>query len=134
MPLNSKHLSRMHILRRLWRMSLPKANRGDSGRSPSSQSQVNIIRNCHQWFGVALNMKNMFGAVPGAKYGRPKNILHWKGVRQNILNLYAAVQVQFIIADGIVAMKGNGPLNGTARHLGNIVLVDDAVTANAAGA
>jgi len=69
MPLSSKHLSVMHILCRLWRMSLPKANRGDSGRSPSGQSQVDTTRNCHQWFGVALNIKNMFGAVPGAKYG-----------------------------------------------------------------
>ena len=33
----------------------------------------------HHWSGVSLSMKNMFGVVPGAKYGWPKNILHWKG-------------------------------------------------------
>src|SRR6266700_2441618 len=30
----------------------------------------------HHWSGVTLSMKNMFGVVPGAKYGWPKNILH----------------------------------------------------------
>jgi hypothetical protein len=33
----------------------------------------------HHWAGVTLSMKNMFGIVPGTKYGWPKNILHWKG-------------------------------------------------------
>ena len=33
----------------------------------------------HHWAGVTLSMKNMFGVVPGARYGWPKNILHWKG-------------------------------------------------------
>jgi uncharacterized protein (DUF362 family) len=33
----------------------------------------------HHWAGVTLAMKNMFGVVPGAKYGWPKNVLHWRG-------------------------------------------------------
>ena len=32
-----------------------------------------------------------------------------------------------VIADGIVAMEGNGPLNGTSRPFGKIVLADDSV-------
>jgi len=36
-----------------------------------------------------------------------------------------------VIADGIVAMEGNGPLNGTDRPLGKIVLADDPVAADA---
>ena len=36
-----------------------------------------------------------------------------------------------MIADGILAMKGNGPLNGTPRPLGTIVLSDDPVAADA---
>jgi hypothetical protein len=31
-------------------------------------------------------MKNMFGVVPGARYGWPKNILHWKGIQESILD------------------------------------------------
>jgi uncharacterized protein (DUF362 family) len=85
----------------------------------------------HHWSGVSLAMKNMFGIVPGMRYGWPKNILHWKGIQESILDLCATVPIHFVIADGIVAMEGNGPLNGTARFLGKIVLSDDAVAADA---
>ena len=85
----------------------------------------------HHWSGVTLSMKNMFGIVPGARYGWPKNILHWKGIQESILDLCATVPIHFVIADGIVAMEGNGPLNGTSRHLGKIVLADDPIAADA---
>jgi uncharacterized protein (DUF362 family) len=85
----------------------------------------------HHWSGVTLSMKNMFGVVPGARYGWPKNILHWKGIQESILDICATVPVHFVIADGVVAMEGNGPLNGTARSLGKIVLSDDSVAADA---
>ena len=85
----------------------------------------------HHWSGVTLSMKNMFGIVPGARYGWPKNILHWKGIQESILDLCATVPIHFVIADGIMAMEGNGPLNGTPRPLGKIVLADDPVAADA---
>jgi len=85
----------------------------------------------HHWSGVTLAMKNMFGVVPGARYGWPKNILHWKGIQESILDLCATVPIHFVIADGIVALEGNGPLNGTPRPLGRIVLADDPVAADA---
>jgi len=49
---------------------------------------------------------------------------HWKGIRESIIDLCATVPVHFVIADGIVAMEGNGPLNGAARTLKTIVLAD----------
>jgi uncharacterized protein (DUF362 family) len=85
----------------------------------------------HHWSGVTLSMKNMFGVVPGARYGWPKNILHWKGIQESILDLCATVPIHFVIADGVVAMEGNGPLNGTPRALGKVVLADDPVAADA---
>ncbi len=85
----------------------------------------------HHWSGVTLSMKNMFGVVPGMRYGWPKNILHWKGIQESILDLCATVPIHFVIAGGIVAMEGNGPLNGTPRPLGTIVLADDPVAADA---
>ena len=85
----------------------------------------------HHWAGVTLSMKNMFGVVPGARYGWPKNILHWKGIQESILDICGTVPVHFVIADGIVAMEGNGPLNGTPRPFGKIVLADDPVAADA---
>ena len=84
----------------------------------------------HHWAGVTLSMKNMFGVVPGTKYGWPKNILHWQGIHRSILDICATVPIHFVIADGIVAMEGNGPLHGTHRLLGKIVLSDDPVAAD----
>jgi uncharacterized protein (DUF362 family) len=84
----------------------------------------------HHWAGVTLSMKNMFGVVPGTKYGWPKNILHWQGIHRSILDICATVPIHFAIADGIVAMEGNGPLHGTHRLLGKIVLSDDPVAAD----
>src|SRR5277367_951540 len=85
----------------------------------------------HHWAGVTLSLKNMFGIVPGMKYGWPKNLLHWHGIHESILDICATVPIHFVIADGVTAMEGNGPLQGTARDLGKIVLADDPVTADA---
>ena len=76
-------------------------------------------------------MKNMFGVVPGVKYGWPKNLLHWCGIQQSIVDLMATVPVHFVIADAIVCMEGNGPLAGTVRRLDRIILSDDPVAADA---
>jgi uncharacterized protein (DUF362 family) len=84
----------------------------------------------HHWAGVTLSLKNMFGVVPGTKYGWPKNILHWKGIHRSILDICATAPMHFVIADGVAAMEGNGPLHGSHRHLGKIVLADDSVAAD----
>jgi uncharacterized protein (DUF362 family) len=85
----------------------------------------------HHWAGVTLSMKNMFGVVPGIKYGWPKNLLHWRGIQQCIVDLAATVPIHFVIADAIVCMEGNGPLTGTRQRLDRIVLSDDPVAADA---
>jgi uncharacterized protein (DUF362 family) len=85
----------------------------------------------HHWAGVTLSLKNMFGAVPGMKYGWPKNLLHWAGIHESVLDICTTVPIHFVIADGITAMEGNGPLQGSPRDLGKIVLADDPVSADA---
>jgi len=85
----------------------------------------------HHWTGVTLSMKNMFGIVPGSRYGWPKNVLHWSGIHESILDICATVRPHFVIADGIIAMEGDGPLNGTPKALHTILLADDPVTADA---
>jgi len=75
----------------------------------------------HHWAGATLAMKNLFGIVPGAVYGWPKNVLHWAGIDQAIADLHGAFPRQFCLVDGIEAMEGNGPIQGTARHAGVIV-------------
>jgi uncharacterized protein (DUF362 family) len=76
-------------------------------------------------------MKNMFGIVPDSRYGWPKNVLHWAGIHESVLDICATVRPDFVIADGIVAMKGDGPLNGVDVKLNRIVLSDDPVAADA---
>jgi len=84
----------------------------------------------HHWTGVTLGMKNMFGVVPGSRYGWPKNVLHWAGIHECVLDICATVRPHFVIADGIVGMEGDGPLNGTAKALHTILLSDDPVAAD----
>ena len=60
----------------------------------------------HHWAGATLALKNLFGVVPGAKYGWPKNILHWHGIDRSIVDIAATVPIHLVIADGIVAIGG----------------------------
>ncbi len=75
----------------------------------------------HHWVGVTLSMKNLFGIVPGAVYGWPKNILHWAGIPESIATLQQVMPQQFCIVDGIEGMEGNGPILGTAKAAGVLV-------------
>jgi uncharacterized protein (DUF362 family) len=85
----------------------------------------------HHWAGVTLSLKNSFGILPGSIYGWPKNVLHWQGIDNSIVELAVSVPVHFVIADGIEAMEGNGPLHGPMRRLGCLVFADDPVAADA---
>ncbi len=88
----------------------------------------------HHWMGVTLAMKNMFGVVPGSKYGWPKNLLHWRGIENSIIDLVLTVRPAFAIVDGVIGMEGNGPLHGRAVQSRAIVIGDNlsAVDATAA--
>ena len=85
----------------------------------------------HHWAGVTLSLKNMFGVVPGSCYGWPKNLLHWAGINPAILDINAAVRPDFAIVDGIIAMEGNGPIQGQAKDCGVLVAGDDPVAVDA---
>ncbi|MFZ0522956.1 MAG: DUF362 domain-containing protein, partial [Candidatus Acidiferrales bacterium] len=85
----------------------------------------------HHWAGVTLSLKNMFGIVPGSCYGWPKNVLHWAGIDRSILDINAAARPDFAIADGILGMEGNGPIQGTPKPCGALVLGDDPVAVDA---
>lgn len=76
----------------------------------------------HHWAGVTCSMKNFFGVMPGVVYGWPKNVLHWAGIPESILDINAAVRPTFAIVDGIVGMEGDGPIMGTPKHVGAIVM------------
>ncbi len=89
----------------------------------------------HHWAGVTLSLKNMFGIVPGIVYGWPKNILHWKGINNSILDINSSLPLpQFAIVDGIVGMEGNGPLQGAAKNAGLLIFGDDLVAVDSTAA
>lgn len=88
----------------------------------------------HHWAGATLSLKNCFGCVPSRIYGWPKNVLHYEGVEQSILDVAAAVRPDLAIVDGIVAMEGNGPISGSPIDVGAIVLGDDPVATDVVAA
>ena len=88
----------------------------------------------HHWAGVTLSLKNLFGTLPGRVYGWPKNVLHWAGIEQSILDIAGAVRPSYAIIDGIVGMEGNGPISGTPVGSGLLVFADDPVAADSIGA
>ena len=49
----------------------------------------------HHWAGMTAAMKNLFGLVPGAVYGWPKNLLHYGGIDASILDLNATIRPAF---------------------------------------
>ncbi|WP_406696383.1 DUF362 domain-containing protein [Singulisphaera sp. Ch08] len=76
----------------------------------------------HHWAGVTLSMKNLFGVMPGIFYGWPKNVLHHVGIPESILDINATVRPHLAIVDGIVGMEGDGPIMGSPRQSGVIVM------------
>jgi uncharacterized protein (DUF362 family) len=88
----------------------------------------------HHWAGVTLSLKNLFGTLPGRVYGWPKNVLHWAGIEQSILDIAGSVRPGYAIIDGIVGMEGNGPISGEPIASGVLVFADDPVAADAVGA
>jgi uncharacterized protein (DUF362 family) len=88
----------------------------------------------HHWAGITASMKNLFGAVPGAVYGWPKNILHRHGIDNSIVDLNATIRPHFAIVDGVVAMEGDGPIMGRPRELGCVLMGRDLVAVDATSA
>ena len=85
----------------------------------------------HHWAGATLAMKNLFGVVPGGVYGWPKNVLHWAGINESIVDLHHLFPKQFAIVDGIVGMEGNGPIQGTPKAAGVLVAGSDVAAVDA---
>jgi uncharacterized protein (DUF362 family) len=85
----------------------------------------------HHWAAMTASMKNLFGVVPGAIYGWPKNILHYRGIENSILDLNATIRPRFTIVDAVVAMEGDGPIMGTPRQTGFVAMGSDLVAVDA---
>jgi uncharacterized protein (DUF362 family) len=84
----------------------------------------------HHWMGVTISLKNMFGIMPGIKYGWPKNKLHYAGVERSIIDINYTVRPDFTIIDGVYGIEGNGPIFGDNKHLGIVIMSNDLVAAD----
>lgn len=85
----------------------------------------------HHWAGMTASMKNFFGAVPGAVYGWPKNILHVHGIPESILDLNATIRPHLSIVDAVTCMEGDGPITGRARSMGMVAMGRDLTAVDA---
>jgi uncharacterized protein (DUF362 family) len=88
----------------------------------------------HHWAGVTLSLKNLFGTLPGICYGWPKNELHWRGIPQSIVDINCTHGPNLAIVDAITGMEGDGPLHGTPKHVGALIMGLDPVAVDATGA
>lgn len=79
----------------------------------------------HHYMGMTASMKNLFGTVPGAVYGWPKNILHFRGIERSIVDINATIRPGLTIVDGIIGMEGDGPIMGRPRPLGFLAMGTD---------
>jgi uncharacterized protein (DUF362 family) len=76
----------------------------------------------HHWVGVTSAMKNLYGTIPGIKYGWPKNVLHHNGIPETVFDINASLPQTVAIVDGIDCMEGDGPIMGTLKRMGLVVV------------
>jgi uncharacterized protein (DUF362 family) len=88
----------------------------------------------HKLAGITLSLKNMFGILPGMVYGWPKNTLHWNGIPLSICEINGTVKTHYTVVDGVVGMEGHGPIMGTPRKAGVLVMGDNALAVDGTAA
>lgn len=76
----------------------------------------------HHWVGATLSMKNLYGVIPGIKYGWPKNVLHHNGIPQTVADINATLPRLIGIVDGIDGMEGDGPILGSKKTMGIVAV------------
>lgn len=76
----------------------------------------------HHWMGATAAMKNMYGVIPGSVYGWPKNVLHHSGIAETVCDINASLPKLATIVDGIECMEGDGPIMGSPKHMGVILI------------
>lgn len=76
----------------------------------------------HHWVGMTCGMKNLYGVLPGIKYGWPKNVLHHNGIPQTVADINATLPRVVTIVDGIDCMEGDGPILGSMKRMGLIAV------------
>lgn len=76
----------------------------------------------HHWVGLTASMKNLYGLLPGSIYGWPKNVLHYAGIPQTVVDIVATAPRSIAIVDAILCAEGDGPLSGTPKPMGLVAV------------
>lgn len=98
----------------------------------SAEVLVSIAKlKTHGSLGASLTLPNLLGTLPGTCYGWPKNELHGRGIENCVVDVAATRLPDLAIVDGIEAMDGDGPLNGTTKNIGALVFGSDPVAVDA---
>jgi uncharacterized protein (DUF362 family) len=110
-----------------WTKNQGRASKLDGFYFPSEVLEADLIvsmpkMKTHHWVGYTASLKNLYGVIPGIKYGWPKNVLHYAGIPQSIYDINASLPKTVAIVDGIVGMEGDGPIMGSAKSMGLLVI------------
>ncbi|MCA9191845.1 MAG: DUF362 domain-containing protein [Planctomycetales bacterium] len=85
----------------------------------------------HHWMGVTASLKNMYGVIPGSRYGWPKNVLHFNGIPETVVDINASLPPRVSIVDAIDCMEGDGPIMGSKKTMGLVAVGLDMVAVDA---
>lgn len=76
----------------------------------------------HHWVGMTASLKNLYGTLPGAIYGWPKNVLHHAGIPETVVDIAASLPRTIAVVDAILCMEGDGPIMGTPKPMGLLAI------------
>lgn len=110
-----------------WVNNRGRASRLDGFYFPRSVVEADLIvsmpkMKTHHWVGVTASMKNLYGVIPGIKYGWPKNVLHHAGIPETVFDINASLPKTITVVDGIDCMEGDGPILGSCKHMGVLAM------------
>jgi uncharacterized protein (DUF362 family) len=110
-----------------WRVNRGRCSKLPGFYLPQSVLEADLVvslpkMKTHHWVGVTASMKNLYGVLPGIKYGWPKNVLHHHGIPETVVDIYASLPPTMTVVDGIDCMEGDGPIMGSVKRMGLLVV------------
>jgi uncharacterized protein (DUF362 family) len=86
----------------------------------------------HELTLITCGIKNMFGCVPGLnKVNYHLDAPSPEEFSEALVDLFEKIPPAVTIADGIIAMEGQGPMSGKSRNLGILIASTDTVALDA---
>ncbi len=111
----------------VWRPNMGGFSALDGMHFPRSIAEADFVVSLpklktHHWVGMTASMKNFYGVLPGIKYGWPKNVLHHNGIPETVVDINCSLPRTLGIIDGIDCMEGDGPILGSLKQMGLILV------------